>query len=231
MPGHFVMDASPRGGNRLSPIAALAAGEAYSIYATFFGHALGSPSVYLVDRYTHRRLLPGQIGDIEEALHWSDLIWVLAVSLIIFILVWWGVSIALRCAYKPESGGATSPQEMVAHPASQRTGHLIVRPITVQNGVPPAFRREIESRCDSTTAEYRAPNRSNSPERIMKPSIVLEAAWEITDPPPKIMAIDDSNHFRIRTANISASSLKIARSKALSHYHNSERLQRTLQRC
>lgn len=73
---------------RWSFLAAFIAGEAYSIYATFFAHALQPPDVHVTDRYTRRRLLPGQIGNLEVTVNWDDLIRILALSLVLFILVW-----------------------------------------------------------------------------------------------------------------------------------------------
>ena len=61
----------PKGARRLGCLAGLVAGWTYSVYATFFAHALTPPSVYVIDRYTHRRLLPGQIGDLSEVFNWT----------------------------------------------------------------------------------------------------------------------------------------------------------------
>ena len=58
-------------GRRLNLLASFVAGEACSIYATFFAHAVTPATVYVVNRYTHRRLLFGQIGDIEEVFNWG----------------------------------------------------------------------------------------------------------------------------------------------------------------
>jgi hypothetical protein len=73
------------------------AGEAYSIYATFFAHALAPATVYVVDRYTHRRLLPGQIGDIEEIFNWDGLLPILLFSLIVFSLPWCIMRVTAGC--------------------------------------------------------------------------------------------------------------------------------------
>jgi hypothetical protein len=83
---------------RFRLLAALVAGEAYSMYATFLAGAVRPPSVYVVDRHTHRRLPPGQIGHIEELFHWNDVIQILVVSLLIFALVWFSIQIAVKWA-------------------------------------------------------------------------------------------------------------------------------------
>ena len=77
-----------KGARRWCLLAALVAGEGCSIYATFFAHALTPASVYLVDRYTHRRLMPGHIGDIEEIFNLDGLILVLVLSFVAFALAW-----------------------------------------------------------------------------------------------------------------------------------------------
>jgi hypothetical protein len=77
-----------KGAGRCSCLAGLVAGWTYSVYATFFAHALTPPSVHVIDRYTHRRLLPGQIGDLSEVFNLDGLIHMLVLSLIVFILVW-----------------------------------------------------------------------------------------------------------------------------------------------
>ena len=59
-----------------------------------------SRSVYVIDRYTHRRLLPGQIGDLSEVFNLDALIHMLVLSLIVFILGWCVVSITTKCAYE-----------------------------------------------------------------------------------------------------------------------------------
>jgi hypothetical protein len=103
------------GVTRLSSIAALAAGEAYSIFVTFFTHALKPPIVYAVDQYTHRRLSVGQIGYIEEAFYWSDLFRVLAVSLALFLLVWWGSYILIRLVYRHRMSSVSFHQDIATH--------------------------------------------------------------------------------------------------------------------
>ena len=89
-----------KGARRLGCLAGLVAGWTYSIYATFFAHALTPPSVYVIDRYTHRRLLPGQIGDLSEVFNLDGLIHMLVLSLIVFILAWCIVSTTTKCAYE-----------------------------------------------------------------------------------------------------------------------------------
>lgn len=110
------MAEASKGATRLSPIAALPQLRPTPIYATFFADALRLPSVYVVDQYTHRRLLSGQIGYIEEVFYLPDLIRILAVSLLIFVLVWWGACIAAKFAYEARSARITPPQEIVTTP-------------------------------------------------------------------------------------------------------------------
>jgi hypothetical protein len=92
------LEKPPKGAGRLSCLAGLVAGGAYSVYATFIAQALTPPSVYVIDRSTHRRLLPGQIGDLEEVFYWDGLIRMLVLSIIVFILAWCIVRVAAKCA-------------------------------------------------------------------------------------------------------------------------------------
>ncbi len=87
----------PKGINRLSVLAALVAGEAWSVYATFMAQILKAPSVYLVDRHGHR-LPSGQIGYIEEVFNTDGLIFLLMLSLMVSISVWYGVQVIARYA-------------------------------------------------------------------------------------------------------------------------------------
>lgn len=103
----MVTEDKETGARRLSLLAAFVASEAYSIYATFFAHALTPVTVYVVDRYTHRRLLPGQIGDIEEVFTWDGLVPILVFSLIVFSLTWCIMRVTARCAHR--SGSRQSP--------------------------------------------------------------------------------------------------------------------------
>jgi len=82
---------------RWSLFAGFVAGEAYSICATYFAHALAPASVYVVDRYTHQRLLPGQIGDVEEIFNWDGLLPILLVSYIVFSLPWCIIRVSASC--------------------------------------------------------------------------------------------------------------------------------------
>jgi len=90
----------PKSAKRLGCLVGLVAGWTYSVYATFFAHALTPPSVYVIDRYTHRRLLPGQIGDLSEVFNLDGLIHMLELSLIVFILVWCIVSVTTKFPYE-----------------------------------------------------------------------------------------------------------------------------------
>lgn len=96
----MVTEDKAAGGRRLSLLAAFVAGEAYSIYATFFAHAVTPATVYVVNRYTHRRLLPGQIGDIEEVFTWDALAPILVFSLIVFTLTWCIMRVTAKCAHQ-----------------------------------------------------------------------------------------------------------------------------------
>ena len=67
------------------------------MYATFFAHILRPPRLYVVDRYTHQRLLPGQIGDLQVVVNWDGLIRILVFSLIVFALVWCVMRLIAKC--------------------------------------------------------------------------------------------------------------------------------------
>ncbi len=86
---------------RLGVLAGLITGEAYSIYATFVAHALIPASVYIVDRSTHRRLPPGQIGDLMEVFHWDGLLAILLLSFAVFVSTCWIVCACARSAQQP----------------------------------------------------------------------------------------------------------------------------------
>jgi hypothetical protein len=90
----------PKSAKRFGCLAGLVAGWTYSVYATFFAHVLTPPSVYVIDRYTHRHLLPGQIGDLSEVFNLDGLIHMLVLSLIVFNLAWCIVSVTTKCAYE-----------------------------------------------------------------------------------------------------------------------------------
>jgi hypothetical protein len=103
----------PKSARRLGCLAGLVAGWTYSVYATFFAHALTPPSVYVIDRYTHRRLLPGQIGDLSEVFNLDGLIHMLVLSLIVFIMVWCILGVAAKWGH--ELGRRTGPMERELH--------------------------------------------------------------------------------------------------------------------
>lgn len=107
---------------RWSLLAAFVAGEACSICATFFTHALRPPRIYVIDRYTHRHLLHSQIGGIQEVFYWNDLIRVLALSLIIFALVWWTIRIAARLAHEHRRTTDARAEEIRVHRAALGIG-------------------------------------------------------------------------------------------------------------
>jgi hypothetical protein len=88
----------PRISSHLQLLGAFAAGEASSVYATFFAHAVRPPSVYVIDRYTHHRVSAGKIGDLEEVFHWDGLILVLVLSLIVFGVAWCVIRVAVEYA-------------------------------------------------------------------------------------------------------------------------------------
>jgi hypothetical protein len=52
----------------------------------------------VVDRYTHQRLLPGQIGDIEKTFNWDGLLPILLFSFIVFSLPWCIMRATASCA-------------------------------------------------------------------------------------------------------------------------------------
>lgn len=104
---------------RLGLLAGLVAGEAYSIYATFIAHALTPVTVYVVDRYTHRQLLPGQIGDIEEIFNWAGLVPVLILSLIVSGLTWYVIRVTASCAYQYRRQTVARTDEIHTYPPSR----------------------------------------------------------------------------------------------------------------
>ena len=104
---------------RWSLFAAFVAGEAYSIYATFFAHALTPVTVYVVDRYTHRRLLPGQIGDIEEVFSWDALLPILVFSLVVFSLTWCIMRVTAKCAHQFRRQTVAQSEKIQTHPAAR----------------------------------------------------------------------------------------------------------------
>ncbi len=81
---------------RRSLLGALIAGEASSIYATFFGNILTPFQIYLVDRATGRRLPSGHIGYIVEVFSWEGVISVVALSVVVSILTFCLIRIAAK---------------------------------------------------------------------------------------------------------------------------------------
>lgn len=142
-----------KGARRLSLIAGLAAGEAYSIYATFFGHALRSPSLYVVDQYTHRHLLPGQFGYTVEVFYWEDLIQLVAVSLLIFGSVWWGTCMPLGLYVKR---GTRFLEKSPTRSPSQQIGDLIADSVAPQDALPWVTGFDVESQSYTTSTEHQA---------------------------------------------------------------------------
>ena len=110
----------------LAAFAAFGAGEAYSIYVIFFTPALTPPSVYVVERYTHHRLLSGKIGDIEEVFNWDGFIPVV-LSFIVFRLAWCLVWVTAEGGPQLRRQAVVPSQEIHAYPpvrgnAGNRTG-------------------------------------------------------------------------------------------------------------
>lgn len=114
----YAAQASKSGG-RLGLLAAFIAGEAYSIYATFFAHALTPVAVYVIDRSTHRRLLPGQIGDIEDVFHWDGLASILVFSLVVATLTWCAMRVTAKYARRLTTQTVSRPEEIHAYPTAR----------------------------------------------------------------------------------------------------------------
>jgi hypothetical protein len=104
---------------RLSLLVGIVAGEAYSIYATFIAHALTPVTVYEVDRYTHRRLSSGQIGDIEEIFNWASLVPVLVLSLIVSALTWYVICLTASCAHQFRRQTVARTDEIHTYPPTR----------------------------------------------------------------------------------------------------------------
>jgi hypothetical protein len=76
----------------------------------------------VIDRYTHRHLLHGQIGGLQEVFYWHDLIWVLALSLITFALVWWTIRTAAKVADEHRRTTVAQAEEIRVHRAALGIG-------------------------------------------------------------------------------------------------------------
>jgi len=116
-----------KGVRRWSLLAAVAAGEACSIFATFFIHALRPPRISLVDRYTLRPLPRGQIGALQEVFYWNDLIRVLVVSLVIFVVVWCAIRMAAKLAHEHGRKAVARTDDIRLHPAALAIVDLTLR--------------------------------------------------------------------------------------------------------
>lgn len=212
------MAAPSKGARRLSLIAGLAAGEAYSIYATFYGHALRSPSLYVADQHTDRHLLTGQIGYIVEVFYWDDLIRLVAISLLIFALVSGGAWLAVKFLCETPSAVA---HEIDSRSPSPRIGDPIVGFLAPRDVLRWVTGFEVESRPYTTAAEGQVLDGIDLPQTKLKEPILLEAAWEVTDASSDVMAMVDAENHRMHTATIQASSLKTEHSRATRRHHHS----------
>ena len=82
--------------SKLSLLTAAVATQAYLIRAAFFTRVLTPIEVYVIDRQTHRRLLSGQIGDIEEVFHWDGLLPTMLISVLVFAVSWVATRVIAR---------------------------------------------------------------------------------------------------------------------------------------
>jgi len=101
--------------SRLSLLTAVVASQTYLIHATFFGHSLTPIGVYVVDPNTHRHLMSGQIGKIEEVFYWNGLISTIVIAVSVSIVSWMSVrgiaKVLARCKSKTWSGTARRNQQ------------------------------------------------------------------------------------------------------------------------
>jgi len=81
------------GANKLSLLAGLTAGLAYSTFASFVANALTPVSGYLVEGDSFRRAVSGHY---QEVLSLNGAISTVLVSLIVFVLVWWTTRVILE---------------------------------------------------------------------------------------------------------------------------------------
>jgi hypothetical protein len=94
--------------SRLSSLTGVLAFQAYLIHATFFAQALTPVEVYVVDPKTHRHLVYGQIGNIEEVFHWNGLISTVRISVLIFALGWMAARRTARLLSRSKLKGSLS---------------------------------------------------------------------------------------------------------------------------
>src|ERR1700722_745212 len=81
------------GSEKLSLLAGLTAGFAYSIFATFDANALTPVSGRLVETDSFRRIASGHY---QEVFSLDGAIPVVVASLIVFVLVWWSMRVFLE---------------------------------------------------------------------------------------------------------------------------------------
>ncbi len=78
---------------KLSLLAGVSAGFAYSIFASFVANALTPVTGYLVEADSFRRSVSGRY---QEVLSLNGAISTLLVSLIVFVVVWWSTRVILE---------------------------------------------------------------------------------------------------------------------------------------
>ncbi len=81
------------GAEKLSLLAGLSAGVAYSTFASFVANALTPVSGYLVEADSFRRAVSGRY---QEVFSLDGAIPTVLASLIVFVLVWWSIRVILE---------------------------------------------------------------------------------------------------------------------------------------
>ena len=97
-------DLSP-GAEKLSLLAGVTAGLAYSIFASFVANALTPVSGYIVEADSFRRAISGRY---QEVLSLHGAIPTLLASQIVFALVWWSMRVILEHRQREDWGRISS---------------------------------------------------------------------------------------------------------------------------
>ncbi|MDO8434114.1 MAG: hypothetical protein Q7S58_17080 [Candidatus Binatus sp.] len=74
--------------SRLNLFGALLIAETYSLYASFIAQSLKPVNVSVLDRFTHKTLPTGHIGNLRAVVDWHSFIATIAISIVVFAFAW-----------------------------------------------------------------------------------------------------------------------------------------------
>ena len=107
------------GSEKLSLLAGLTAGLAYSIFASFVANALTPVSGRLVETDSFRRIASGHY---QEVFSLDGAVPTVVASLIVFVLVWWSMRVILEHWNREDWGRIGAARSKLVRRTDARTG-------------------------------------------------------------------------------------------------------------